>query len=650
MSIPETYTRTQEHTSMDVPDQGQSGDAETMQEFSDQTGTLHELCTNSARTLHEFPSNAETMQKYGQAGSKPDQNRIKTELKPDQDCANTTQELCRNFAGTLQEFLDQGQSDNSSQEYEHTGTLTWPLRDLDEQTWITGTHSELQQRILFLLPLAQRCEQAEQEQEQVQKLHTESYIQYARLIDWMKKLFANKTIPLACKAVMWCLYMHFFFSRSQQMIDNEMHITVKEIASGLGCDEKTVRKACDKIDTWNVASRRYEDVITDQGDKHKNAMVYFTLNEDITTPDFIRMEKQHGGKRIKRCAHCGSEDVDRYTVQYCRCCNKNDWYFQPGTRNDAPWEKAQKAENRAVYGTSKNQDAFASSARSGKNQDVFDATSLDAELESLKTSIVMKQDPNPRVLSETGITNNNQDAFGDSESQAPVVIDQRTQETHHVHSSVAEGQRYDTSAKRKHDADTYVVQQPDLEEQKQDAFGQLSTPSLSLSPENSLLSSLTEEESTFWTQWCSVSKVNYENLNETAYHHVRWLAGKALTTTEVQSLYDYAYDRLREFSQNTGKAVIPPRLGNLVKVYPEWAQTRVLKDRDQDQTQKQLEHIPGSGRVRNWTQERMEGKLPAQPIVYRPLPSRAKGTPQKNNLDFSGMLEQLRTRKRGTQD
>ena len=488
---------------------------------------------------------------------------------------------------------DQGPSRSSSQQYQGEGSLTWPLRDLDEQTWITGTHSELQQRILFLLPLAQRCEQAEQEKEQVQKLHTESYIQYARLIDWIKNILMNATITSGCKITYIFLFFSFFSLR-HQIVEEELPVSLTTIAEGTGQSTSTVSDHLVKAEAYDLLSRREEkeQISAEEYRTH----LHFTLHQPILDPQHIDLQKEHGGGRQKGCKKDGTP-MDKYTVQHCPTHGEIEISRQPGLRKEAN------------------------------------------KLDMVDDLIRKYEDRVPHALK-----GRKHDAFGSSEPQAPIAIDQQTQGTHHTHSSVAEGQRNNTSAKQKHDANVPVIQQSNQEGQKQDAFEQRATSSLSLSPEKALPSSLTEGQSTFWTQWCSISGTSYESLNETAQKHVCWLAEKALTTTEVQSLYDCTYDRLRAFSQATGKALIPPRLGNLVKAYPEWSQTRIQKEREQVEEQKHHEHVSGTGHMRNWTQERLEGKT-TQHVVYQPLPSRAKGTSQGNTLDFSGTLEQLRMKR-----
>jgi hypothetical protein len=142
--------------------------------------------------------------------------------------------------------------------------------------------------------------------------------------------------------------------------------------------------------------------------------------------------------------------------------------------------------------------------------------------------------------------------------------------------------------------------------------------SLSLSPvKSSLLDKLTDEQADFWTRWCAIARS--PELNETAYTHVVSLTTEITSTADLQSLYDFEYDRLREFAKTKGNGEpLPPRLGNLIKALPEWRQTQVRRKQEKTQDQEAHEHIPGSGSITNWTQARLAGNQPA--INYDPLP------------------------------
>lgn len=194
-----------------------------------------------------------------------------------------------------------------------------------------------------------------------------------------------------------------------------------------------------------------------------------------------------------------------------------------------------------------------------------------------------------------------------------------------------------------------TVQETELQETERETQAptneQANGVSLSPSFSNSLLVNLTEEQSTFWLRWCAVSGSDPNSINQNAYNHVKFLAEKVLTTDDLQSLYDAAYARIREFSEGTGKSPIPPRLGNLVKAYPEWAQGRALKSKDREEEHKQHAHIPGTGHMRNFTAERLAGK--AEPVYVLPkVETRGKRpAAPTGNIDFQDALEQLKQRK-----
>jgi len=245
------------------------------------------------------------------------------------------------------------------EQHTHIHLLEQENRQLREQLGQERDEHELGQ----LLAVAnQRIAQLEAERDQVRaeldrerRLRTEQYNRYFALFDWMRKLFANKSIPEACKLVLWQFYTVFFFMRAQAT-GEEMRISVEGTAAALGISTSTVRKATDKAEAWDVLTRRYEPITTSDGEKI--TLVHIELNDITAHPEHIQMEKLHGGKRIKKCPKCGSEDVDRYTVQYCRCCDENSWYGQPGLRNDADVVKAQRAQNTPLYKSGQKQDAF----------------------------------------------------------------------------------------------------------------------------------------------------------------------------------------------------------------------------------------------------------------------------------------------------
>jgi hypothetical protein len=155
---------------------------------------------------------------------------------------------------------------------------------------------------------------------------------------------------------------------------------------------------------------------------------------------------------------------------------------------------------------------------------------------------------------------------------------------------------------------------------------QSQTDSLSLSLEEKL----TDEEADFWIRWRALT--GESRLNETAYKHIQELA--CITNNQdLQSLYDTAYQRLEEFAKSQNKKAVPPRLGNLVNCLPEWKQTQKRRDQERVEKEQAQEHVPGTGKLTNWTQRRMTGEdIP--PLVYTRLdpPARTKKSTQNGGL------------------
>jgi len=113
----------------------------------------------------------------------------------------------------------------------------------------------------------------------------------------------------------------------------------------------------------SLAGRSNSGLRTENGEQRK--YVHIALGEIMAHPEDIEMDKAHGGIRVKKCPGCGSENVDRYTVQYCRCCKTNAWYGQPGLRADANVKDAQSASVHMNHST-------VTSGDHAEKQDAFD--------------------------------------------------------------------------------------------------------------------------------------------------------------------------------------------------------------------------------------------------------------------------------------
>lgn len=259
----------------------------------------------------------------------------------------------------------------------------------------------------------------------------ESEQRYKDFLNWTLDLYHNPTIPnSSTKLVLWYFY-YLFFTMRPTATDEKMHIGVEATAEALGVGKGTVRNATDKAEMWEVLKREYEDIKLKDGSKI--TLAHITLNDIMNDPNRLKMEKLAGGKRVPKCPVCGSENVDRYTLQYCRECNKNDWYVQPGTRKDAPHELAQRAENRAVYAkdkTDKNQDGFYTSPDempATPESEAQHPEPVAAHHQLLEQDHHHEHGPSPivKLLTDrqatTGITRKNQDGFNSFPDEMPAM-------------------------------------------------------------------------------------------------------------------------------------------------------------------------------------------------------------------------------------
>ena len=157
---------------------------------------------------------------------------------------------------------------------------------------------------------------------------------------------------------------------------------------------------------------------------------------------------------------------------------------------------------------------------------------------------------------------------------------------------------------------------------------------VSFSPSHSLLHSLTEEQSDFWTRFCAVSGADHGKLNKNAYDLVVVFAPLGLTTDALQSLYDLAYTQIREFAKSKGipeKDIKPPRLGNLKNAYPDWQAMRKEKEKPPEENH---HHLPGTGEIRNYTDERLSGNG-SPPLTYMPQPTQRRNRTRLEKIEFA---------------
>jgi hypothetical protein len=138
-----------------------------------------------------------------------------------------------------------------------------------------------------------------------------------------------------------------------------------------------------------------------------------------------------------------------------------------------------------------------------------------------------------------------------------------------------------------------------------------------------------------------ISHTPYDSFNENTYKHVLALAEKVVTTEQLQSLYDFVYARLKSLSEDKGTNFTPPRLYNLVKVYPEWQATAEQKERERVEKKRPVEFVSGSGNMTNFTQLRLQGKIPTIDYSYREV-ARPTASSKSGNISFEDMPQVLR--------
>ncbi len=159
----------------------------------------------------------------------------------------------------------------------------------------------------------------------------------------------------------------------------------------------------------------------------------------------------------------------------------------------------------------------------------------------------------------------------------------------------------------------------------------------------SLLESLTDEQIDFWRRWCALSKCGDASLTSKIMPDIAWLAQRITTTMDLESLYQSTCAMLLEYSKAQGKPFTPPHVKNLVKHHPTWQAAQEVKRKQSEQASQKAPS--GTGVVRNWTMERLSGKLEAPPIVYEPLrPAQAKKT--SDEMSIKGAIGTLRERYR----
>jgi hypothetical protein len=204
-----------------------------------------------------------------------------------------------------------------------------------------GNENEHQQSITELEETISNQEQIIQrnnKEHQAEVLRLEARIQ----ADWLwrereRRLFANPDLDPSDKLLLWA---DLDFIETSKMSPTEPTVLwIEGISRSIGLStttihthHQTLQKKCHCLTIHS--EKKLED--KDKGD----IRTYTTLTLDkivSTSPEDIHKDggKKWGGARKKNCPKCGSENVDQFSILYCRDCQQSAWYGTPGLRKDA---------------------------------------------------------------------------------------------------------------------------------------------------------------------------------------------------------------------------------------------------------------------------------------------------------------------------
>lgn len=293
----------------------------------------------------------------------------------------------------------------------------------------------------------QHLAELERRHDDLEHRHTEQHGHYADAFKWLQKLMANITIPPACKLVLLCIFLKFYFVR-YRIVGEEMKVGVEETAQAIGMSTSTVRKATDKYQAHNVLTRRYEPYTTEKGEKRTR--VHLTLNDIVLDPSHIELENEHGGVRAKGCKNtqCPTLDPmdteehrepDSYRAEYCDTCDTVMLDTLPGLRADADPSLAIKAiqegrvqlTNRLYKMTKKVIDAIIPQSEQTTGPDVTQRKATEQT---------------PALVNEISRQDKKQDAFRRGTPEQEIYIDPETEQL---------GQRFAAAVELLAELDTY---------------------------------------------------------------------------------------------------------------------------------------------------------------------------------------------------
>ncbi|TMC16645.1 MAG: phage tail tape measure protein [Chloroflexi bacterium] len=170
------------------------------------------------------------------------------------------------------------------------------------------------------------------------------------------------------------------------------HPVMEQTARRLGLSESQltrINQTQPKAESWNYTVNRKP--LGKVGRKQQwECTVTVELGKILTDPSSIQKPpgpkgSHQGGERVRRCKDCGSDDLDRTAVEYCRSCKKAHLQILPGLRNDADINEIVQAIKEDRYTIQDHLHDYAED--SDQDPEVFtqdELTAIDQELNELR--------------------------------------------------------------------------------------------------------------------------------------------------------------------------------------------------------------------------------------------------------------------------
>src|SRR6266496_348480 len=237
-------------------------------------------------------------------------------------------------------------------------------------------------------------------------------------------------------------------------LSQPFHPVMEQMAARLGLSEAQltrINQTQKRAGSWTHDVQR--EFVERQGRKEMyTCTVTVALDKILSDPESIEKPEgpkgsHQGGARVRRCKDCGSDDLDRYALEYCRNCKTAHAQLLPGLRSDANIRDAIEAVKQDRYTIQDH--VFEYSQQDDQAEPKHDAftqeevqqlsTQLTDTIEQIDTQLTM-QATQPAQTSTT--IEQKHDAF----------VDQHTQGAEHSSPTTHNQELQPCPTKQKHDA------------------------------------------------------------------------------------------------------------------------------------------------------------------------------------------------------